>query len=262
MIQRMLVIWSLVSLLFLNPAWTSGHSWFTYYWSLAWRILSITLLACEWVHLCSSLNILWHCLSLCFSAFWLRSQTVKRLSTMWETRVRSLGREDSLEKEMAIHSSTIAWKIPWTEEPGRLQSMGSQRVGHDWATSRSRSRSHSLGLEWNWPFIVLDPCWLITEIVIKSGSVDPLRDMGIASTLGWLKGPRVQSVNVQGHKTSGSRVLRDQGERNLLKRNVGSALEAWSMGAPFLFRVNFLRYKRYACKTWTQMVSRHNPQSD
>ena len=59
------------------------------------------------------------------------AQTVKRLSTMWETRVRSLGWEDPLEKEMAIHSSTIAWKIPWTEEPGRLHSMGSQRVGHD-----------------------------------------------------------------------------------------------------------------------------------
>ena len=61
------------------------------------------------------------------------AQMVKRLSTMWETWVRSLGREDSLEKEMAIHFSTIAWKIPWTEEPGRLQSMGLQRVGHDWA---------------------------------------------------------------------------------------------------------------------------------
>ena len=59
------------------------------------------------------------------------AQMVKRLSTMWETRVRSLGWDDHLEKEMAIHSSTIAWKIPWTEEPGRLQSMGSQRVGHN-----------------------------------------------------------------------------------------------------------------------------------
>ena len=63
------------------------------------------------------------------------AQTVKRLSTTWETGVLSLGWEDPLEKEMAIHSSTIAWKIPWTEEPGRLQSMGSQRVGHDQATS-------------------------------------------------------------------------------------------------------------------------------
>ena len=53
------------------------------------------------------------------------------MSTMRETWVPSLGREDPLEKEMAIHSSTIAWKLPWTEEPGRLQSMGSQRVGPD-----------------------------------------------------------------------------------------------------------------------------------
>ena len=59
------------------------------------------------------------------------AQMVKCLSTMWETRVRPLDWEDPLEKEMAIHSSTVAWKIPWTEEPGRLQSMGSQRVGHD-----------------------------------------------------------------------------------------------------------------------------------
>ena len=56
---------------------------------------------------------------------------VKHLSTMRESRVQSLGWEDPLEKEMAIHSNTIAWKIPWTEELGRLQSMGSQRVGLD-----------------------------------------------------------------------------------------------------------------------------------
>ena len=62
------------------------------------------------------------------------AQMVKRLSTVQETWVRSLGWEDPLEKEMAIHSSTLAWKIPWTEEPGRLQSRGLQRVGHDWAT--------------------------------------------------------------------------------------------------------------------------------
>ena len=54
------------------------------------------------------------------------AQTVRCLSTMWENCVRSLGQEDPLEKEMATHTSTIAWKIPWTEEPGRLQSMGSQ----------------------------------------------------------------------------------------------------------------------------------------
>ena len=54
------------------------------------------------------------------------AQTVKRLPTMQETWVRSLGGEDPLEKEMATYSSTLTWKIPWTEEPGRLQSMGSQ----------------------------------------------------------------------------------------------------------------------------------------
>ena len=59
------------------------------------------------------------------------AQTVKRLSTMWETRVRSLGWEDPIEKEMAAHSSALSWKITWTEEPGGLQSMGSQRLGHD-----------------------------------------------------------------------------------------------------------------------------------
>ena len=59
------------------------------------------------------------------------AQRVKCLPTMWEIWVRSLGREDPLEKEMATHSSTAAWKIPWTEKPGRLQSMGSQRVGQD-----------------------------------------------------------------------------------------------------------------------------------
>ena len=59
------------------------------------------------------------------------AQVVKHLSTMWETQVRSLGQEDPLEKEMATHSSTTAWKIPWMEEPCRLPSMGLQRVGHD-----------------------------------------------------------------------------------------------------------------------------------
>ena len=59
------------------------------------------------------------------------AQMVKCLPAMWETWVLSLGWEDPLKKEMATHSSTLAWKILWTEEPGRLQSMGSQRVGHD-----------------------------------------------------------------------------------------------------------------------------------
>ena len=60
---------------------------------------------------------------------------VQCLPTVWETWVRSLSQEDPLEKEMATHSSTLAWNIPWMEERNRLQSMGSQRVGHDWVTS-------------------------------------------------------------------------------------------------------------------------------
>ena len=65
------------------------------------------------------------------------AQTVKRLPAMWEIWIRSLGWEDPLEKEMATHSSTLSWRIPRMEEPGGLQSMGSQRVGHYWATSLS-----------------------------------------------------------------------------------------------------------------------------
>ena len=59
------------------------------------------------------------------------AQLVKNQPAMWETWVSSMGLEDTLEKEMATHSSILAWRIPWTKEPGGLQSMGSQRVGHD-----------------------------------------------------------------------------------------------------------------------------------
>ena len=59
------------------------------------------------------------------------AQSVKKLPAVQETCVQSLGQEDPMEKEMATHSSTFEWKIPWMEEPGRLQSMGLQRVGHD-----------------------------------------------------------------------------------------------------------------------------------
>ena len=92
---------------------------------------------------------LYNCKGFDLGHTWMASlvaQTVKRLSTTWETRVRSLGWEDPLEKEMAIHSSSIAWKIPWTEEPGRLPSMGSQRIGHDRAISLSFSLLYLNGL--------------------------------------------------------------------------------------------------------------------
>ena len=79
--------------------------------------------------MCGSLNILWHCLSLGLTS--LVAQMVKLLPTMQETQVQSLDWEDPLEKKMATHSSILAWKISWTEEHGKLQSMGTQRVGHD-----------------------------------------------------------------------------------------------------------------------------------
>ena len=67
------------------------------------------------------------------------AQRLKHLPRMQETKVQSLGRDDPLEKEMATHSNTLAWRIPWREESGRLQSRGLQRVGHDWETSLSLS---------------------------------------------------------------------------------------------------------------------------
>ena len=72
------------------------------------------------------------------------AQRVKHLPTMRETWARSLGQEDPLEKEMATHSSILAWKIPWTEEPDRLQSMGSQRVGHNLATKQQTASQRYL----------------------------------------------------------------------------------------------------------------------
>ena len=72
---------------------------------------------------------------------WL-AQTVKHLPAVRKTWVQSLGWEDPLEKEMATHSSTLAWKVPWTEEPGGLQPMGSQRVGHHWMSSLSLFMAH------------------------------------------------------------------------------------------------------------------------
>ena len=73
------------------------------------------------------------------------AQRLKRLPPMRETQVRSLGWEDPLQKEMVTHSSILAWRIPWTEKPGRLQFTGSQRVGHDWMTSLSLFLALALG---------------------------------------------------------------------------------------------------------------------
>ena len=84
-----------------------------------------------WGHKELDMTVQLHLLTYLVFSTSLVAHMVKHLTTMWETQVRSLSWEDPLEKEMATHSSTLAWKIPWTEEPGKLQSMRSQRVGHN-----------------------------------------------------------------------------------------------------------------------------------
>ena len=87
----------------------------------------------------------------------LESQTVKNPPAMQETWVRSLSWEEPLEKGMATHSSVLAWRITWTEEPGRLRSIGSQRVGHDWTTNTLEIYSHFLfsSRRWHWYFVLI-----------------------------------------------------------------------------------------------------------
>ena len=108
---------------------------------LFYNALQVHSCCCRWQNFILFYGwVVFHYIYYIYNMYYMTSlvaQMVKRLSTMWETWVRSLDWEDPLEKAVAPHSSTIAWKIPWTEEPGRLQSMESLRVGHDWATSLS-----------------------------------------------------------------------------------------------------------------------------
>ena len=113
---------------------------------------------------------------------------LKHLPGMWETRVQSLGWEDPLEKEMATHSSTLAWRITWREEPGRLQSMWSQRVGHDWVTHTHTSSGCQFLcskvilflFQFYWETIEIYPClkflctewWLDLHVLLNVLSVD------------------------------------------------------------------------------------------
>ena len=101
--------------------------------------IALTLLPCPWYNSilsnpCLELSSYFFVTSLTLWNVLSVVQMVKHLPTMWEAQLRSLGWEDPLEKEMETHSSILAWKIPWTEESGRLQSMGLPRVGHDWVT--------------------------------------------------------------------------------------------------------------------------------
>ena len=89
---------------------------------------------CTFIHICPSSQFIWPSLV---------AQMVKHPPAMQETLIQSLSGEDSLEKEIATHSSILAQRIPWTEEPGASQSMGSQRVGHDWVTKHTHTQTHT-----------------------------------------------------------------------------------------------------------------------
>ena len=135
MIQQMLAIWSLIPLPFLNPAWTSGSSQFTHCWSLAWRILSITLLACKMsAGEGNGTPLQYSCLEnpMDVGAWWAIVHGVAKSRTRLSDFTLTF-HFHALEKEMATHSSVLAWRIPGTGEPGGVPSMGSHRVGHDWS---------------------------------------------------------------------------------------------------------------------------------
>ena len=122
------------------------------------------------------------------------AQTVKNLPAIWETWVQYLGREDPLEKGMATHSSILAWRIPWTEKPGLLQPMGSQRVGHDWMTNtylltydytvQVRNRFKGLDLIDRVPEEVwTEVCNIVQEVVIKT--IPPKKEMQKGKMVVW-----------------------------------------------------------------------------
>ena len=97
----------------------------------------------------------------CFLMASLMAQMVKNLPAMWETQVQSPGQEDPLEKDMATHCSILAWRIPWIEEPDELQSMESQRVGHDWATKTFTFFPVCFIEHWVWVALYIHDCLFV-----------------------------------------------------------------------------------------------------
>ena len=106
------------------------------------------------------------------------AQMVKNLSAVQETQIRSLGQENPLEKEKATHSSILAWEIPWTEKPGRVQSMGSQRVRHDWATNIHTSHAATAKS--------LQSCPTLHDPIDGSPPGSPVPGILQARTLAWV----------------------------------------------------------------------------
>ena len=164
--------------------WLHWDYWFGVRISWRWSVLLITScwrykVSCEYDADVKLILINWTSLI---------AQMVKHLPVMQETQVWSLDWEDPLEKEEATHSSILAWKIPWTEDPGRLQSMQLQRVGHDWVTHTHTSSGCQILcskvmiflFQFYWETIEIYPCikfqctewWLDLHILLNVLSVD------------------------------------------------------------------------------------------
>ena len=151
MIQRMLAIWSLVPLPLLNTVWTSRSSWFTCCWCPAWRILKITLLACEMCAMCGSVSILWHCLS---------------LGLEWKLTFSSAVATAEFSKFAGILSAALLQHHLLGFEMHVLRSMGLQRVGHDWVTELNWTESTFIyrysNIKWeNKGVKSKDHCWIL-----------------------------------------------------------------------------------------------------
>ena len=133
-------------------------------WAI-WTYLFLAVLVCKWLCecMCTCVYTHTHTHMIGGRVRALVAQGLKHLPPMQKTRVRSLGWEDPLEKEIVTHSSILAWRIPWTEEPGRLQSTGSQRVGHDWATSPHFKSSGETRCLNTWVWVISAPTlWAVT----------------------------------------------------------------------------------------------------
>ena len=156
----------------------------------------------------------------------------------------SPGLRRSLEKEMAVHSSTLAWKIPWTEEPGRLQSVGSQRVGHDWATSLSlftflRTRF------WN--------SWNVTSVTLcQSKSVNLLSRDGLRTCHVLVKRGtgRIHSLPPRSSPSGSCAFYRDASCTNRCSRSEVSIPHGWLFSPPMIGRV----FSRPPSSEWTTFL--------
>ena len=123
------------------------------------------------------------------------AQIVKNLPAMWETQVRSLGQEDPLEKGMAIHSSILAWKIPWTEDPGSYSPIGLQRIIYDWVNEHFRTCKAVSTQSKHFKCSLLWSHWIIITIQWDSWGYASFKDEQMYTQQGWVGSlPRSHSI--------------------------------------------------------------------